>query len=55
MNVEGWCTVFSAGIHCLGGQSDIVFSLEIAQDHQKLPKTGIPPNVGSTLAFRANT
>ena len=40
MTPEGRCTVFSAGLHCLGGQ--YVFTGN-AQNHQKVPKMGVPP------------
>ena len=38
MTHEGWCTVFSAGLHPLGDQSGTPFSPEIPKIAKKCPK-----------------
>ena len=43
MTSEGWCTVFSAGLHSLGGLSGTPFSLGNPQNRQKVPKIGGTP------------
>ena len=47
MTPEEWCTVFSVGLDSLRGLSGTPFSPRNPQNHQKVPKTGGNPLLGT--------